>query len=232
MRDRSAEILEATIREFILSGAPVSSAHLYARYNFGIKPASIRIELTDLTDRGYLEQPHHAAGRVPSDAGYEFYAQRALNGAHPARATRGLTQAVQDNAWDHLADLMAEQLGAVGIVADLSEGYAFTRGLPSLVEHLDWESRDELAGILRDLEAIDERMQSFRTKIGADPHLFIGARSPFGSSSSLAAVAAQYSMRGRPVAIIAVGPKRMDYDRAAQLFATLSHLTDPTTKQP
>lgn len=228
MRDRSAEILEATVREFILTGAPISSAHLYERYDFGIKPASIRIELTDLTENGFLEQPHHAAGRVPSDAGYEFYAERAIEGANPGRTNSNITNAFRDSAWDSLADLMAAQMGAVGIVADLSGGYAVTRGLPSLVEHLDWESRDELAGILRDIEAIDDRMQAFRTKIGADPRLYIGARSPFGASSALATVAAQYSMRGRPVAIIAVGPKRMDYDRAAQLFATLAQLTDTT----
>jgi transcriptional regulator of heat shock response len=227
MRDRSADILEAVVREFILSGDPVSSSHLYERYDFGIKPASIRIELTNLTEDGFLEQPHHAAGRVPSDAGYEFYAERAIEGANP-RSDRGLAGALQDRAWDHLADLMAEQMGTVSVVADLSGGYAFTRGLPSLVERLDWESRDELAGILRDIEAIDERIGAFRSKLARDPHLYIGARSPFGRDSALATVAAQYSLRGHPVAIIAVGPKRMDYDRAAQLFATLSRLTDTT----
>ncbi len=224
MRDRSAEILEATVREFISSGVPVSSSHLYERYDFGIKPATIRIELTDLTDQGFLEQPHHAAGRVPSDTGYEFYAARALSGAHPAKAGHGITAAIRESAWDHLADLMAEQMGAVGIVADLTDGYAFTRGLPQLVERLDWESRDELAGILRDIEAIDERIGSFRSRLGVDPRLFIGKSSPFGRTSALAAVAAQYSLRGHPIAIIAVGPKRMDYDRAAQLFATVDHL--------
>lgn len=229
MRDRTQDILEATIREFIATGIPVSSAHLYDRYDFGIKPASIRIELTDLTDSGYLEQPHHAAGRVPSDRGYEFYAQRALGGAHPARSARTISAAVQQRAWDALAEQLASQLGAVSVVADLSGGFAITRGLPALVEHLDWESRGELAGILRDIEAIDQCIDAFRTRIGDDPRLFIGAQSPFGSRSTLATVAAQYNLRGSPVAIIAVGPKRMDYDRAAELFATLAHLVDDTT---
>lgn len=224
MRDRSLEILEATVREFILTGAPVSSAHLYERYDFGIKPASIRIELTDLTDSGFLEQPHHAAGRVPSDTGYEFYAERALGGAAPSRVSRGLGTALNASAWDDLAEELASELGSVSIVADLEGGYAFTRGIPTLVESLDWESRSELAGILRDLEAIDERMASFRAKLGADPRLFIGKGSPFGATSALAAVAAQYSLRGHPFAIIAVGPKRMDYQRAAEIFAAVDHL--------
>ncbi len=224
MRDRSAEILEATVREFISSGAPVSSSHLYERYDFGIKPASIRIELTDLTDRGFLEQPHHAAGRIPSDAGYEFYAQRALGGANTARSSRDVADALRASAWDNLADLMASQMGTVGIVANPQGGIAFTRGIPSLVEQMDWESRDELAGILRDIESIDERIGALRSRLSHDPQLFIGKSSPFGRTSSLAAVAAQYSLRGHPIVIIAVGPKRMDYERAAQLFATVDHL--------
>lgn len=227
MRDRSAEILEATVREFIATGMPVSSAHLYERYDFGIKPATIRIELTDLTHLGFLEQPHHAAGRVPSDIGYEFFADRAIADANPARSNRSLDAALQGNAWEHLAALLADELGAVGIVADLNDGYSFTRGLPSLVENLSWDDRDELAGILRDIEAIDERMSAFRARLGgSSPQVFIGKGSPFGRGA-LAAVAAEYSLSGRPIAIIAIGPKRMDYDRAARIFATVAHLTEP-----
>ncbi len=226
MRNRAAEILEATVREFILTGLPVSSSHLYERYDFGIKPASIRIELTDLTDEGFLEQPHHAAGHVPSDRGYEYYALRALEDPAPSRGFRGMADAVRASAYDDLADLLAEQVGAVGVVADLDRGYAVTRGLPALVERLDWESREELAGILRDIEGIDERIARFGAKIGTDPRPYIGSRSPFGGHGALAAIAARYSLHGRPVAIIAVGPKRMDYDRAATLFAALQDLSE------
>jgi len=224
MRDRSAEILEATVREFIRSGSPVSSSHLYDNYDFGIKPASIRIELTDLTDSGYLEQPHHAAGRVPSDAGYLFFGERAFAGASPWRGSRAFDQALQKSSWDRLSELVAERLGGVSVVADLDQGYAFTRGIPSLVERMDWESRDELAGILRDIESIDERLGALRAKLGTSPRIFIGDGSPFGPDHDLATVAARYQMRGRPIAIIAVGPKRMDYLRAAELFAAVDHL--------
>src|SRR3989338_10924172 len=81
MFDRTADILEAVIEEFINGGEPVSSSHLYKRHNFGIKPAMIRLELEKLADEGFLEQPHHSAGRVPTDRGYEFFAERALEAA-------------------------------------------------------------------------------------------------------------------------------------------------------
>lgn len=227
MRDRAAEILAATVKEFIETGMPVSSAHLYDRYDFGIKPASIRIELTDLTDAGYLEQPHHAAGRVPSDEGYAFFAERALEGATPGRSVRALEEALGASAWDDFAHALALELGAAAVVADLRDGYAWTRGISSLVEHLDWDSREELAEIIRDLEAVDQRIDAFRTRLGGTvPQVFIGKGNPLGTTA-LATLAAQYSFDGHPIAIIAVGPKRMDYARAARLFATVDHLITP-----
>src|SRR5271155_5233346 len=88
MNDRASQILEAAIQEFIDTGEPVSSGWLYNKYDFGIKPAMIRLELDALEDSGYLEQPYHSAGRVPTDEGYEFYVERAcLTGASERRQT-------------------------------------------------------------------------------------------------------------------------------------------------
>lgn len=225
MRDRSLDIFEATVREFIRTGEPVSSSRLYEQYDFGIKPASIRIELTDLTDAGYLEQPHHAAGRVPTDRGFALYADRALAGAHPARESRGLGSALQARAWDELSALLAAQLGTVGIVADLDEGHAYTRGIPSLVDGLEGESREELSGIIRDLEAVAGRIGRYRDRFRPDgPRAFIGKGGPVAGSGALASVAARYDLGDRSLLIVAVGPKRMDYDRAAAIFATVDHL--------
>src|SRR5580700_8422643 len=78
MNERTSQILEAAIQEFIDSGEPVSSGRLYEQYDFGIKPAMIRLELDALEEEGYLQQPYHSAGRIPTDRGYEFYAARAL----------------------------------------------------------------------------------------------------------------------------------------------------------
>jgi transcriptional regulator of heat shock response len=223
MRDRQADILAATIREFIRTGLPVSSAQLYERYDFGIKPASIRIELTNLTDEGFLEQPHHAAGRVPSDAGYAFYAHRAVEDAQPKRSHQSLSDAIADATFEELAEQIAREIGGVSVVSDMRRK-AVTRGLSSLVEHLDWDSREELASIVRDIERIDDCIDAFTRRLGGAPQLFIGKQSPFAHHETLAALAAQYSLRGHPVTIITIGPKRMDYDRAASLFATVDHL--------
>ena len=83
LTERGEQILQAVIQGFIDTKEPVSSGWLYNKYDFGIKPAMIRLELDALTQGGYLEQPYHSAGRVPSDAGYE-----AFRPAHPCGAGR------------------------------------------------------------------------------------------------------------------------------------------------
>src|SRR5690242_2022694 len=92
LTDRSFEILEAAIREFITTGDPVSSSLLYKRHNFGIRPAMIRAELSELAERGYLEQPYHSAGRVPSNRGYEFFAERVIAAERAAARVEELAQ--------------------------------------------------------------------------------------------------------------------------------------------
>lgn len=61
------------VDDYVASAEPVGSASIARRYHLGISPATIRNELADLEEQGYLEQPHASAGRIPSDKGYRYY---------------------------------------------------------------------------------------------------------------------------------------------------------------
>jgi len=71
--DRKLKILQAIIKDFITTAEPVGSRTLAKKYNLGISSATIRNEMADLEELGFLEQPHTSAGRVPSDKGYRLY---------------------------------------------------------------------------------------------------------------------------------------------------------------
>lgn len=66
-------ILRAITDDYISSAEPVGSRTIARKYNLGVSPATIRNEMADLEEMGYLEQPHTSAGRIPSDTGYRFY---------------------------------------------------------------------------------------------------------------------------------------------------------------
>jgi len=70
---RQTNILNAVIREYVKRARPVSSASIARRYRLGISPATVRNEFTELTEEGYLFQPHTSAGRAPTNRGYRFY---------------------------------------------------------------------------------------------------------------------------------------------------------------
>lgn len=70
---RSRRILYAAVTEYIATGEPVGSRKLGRRYGFDVSPATIRNELSDLEDQGYLMQPHTSAGRVPTDQGFRAF---------------------------------------------------------------------------------------------------------------------------------------------------------------
>lgn len=79
---RKKRILEAIIVNYIATAEPVGSRTLAKNYDFGVSPATIRNEMADLEDMGYLEQPHTSAGRVPSDKGYRAYVNELLINRH------------------------------------------------------------------------------------------------------------------------------------------------------
>lgn len=73
MEDRKQAILRAVVHEFTTSAVPVGSQALQSRYFVNLSSATIRSELADLVDLGYLAQPHTSAGRMPTDSGYRYF---------------------------------------------------------------------------------------------------------------------------------------------------------------
>lgn len=70
---RKQRILQAIVRDYVDTAEPVGSGALSERHDFGVKPATIRNEMAEMADLGYLDQPHTSAGRIPSEKGYRFY---------------------------------------------------------------------------------------------------------------------------------------------------------------
>ena len=73
LSERKQKILHAIIEEYIGTAEPVGSRVLSKHDELGLSSATIRNEMADLEDMGYLVKPHTSAGRVPSDIGYRFY---------------------------------------------------------------------------------------------------------------------------------------------------------------
>ena len=73
LSERKKLILKAIIDSHIHNGEPVGSKYLSENKQIACSSATIRNEMAELEEAGYLEQPHSSAGRVPSEKGYRFY---------------------------------------------------------------------------------------------------------------------------------------------------------------
>jgi len=78
LTERQRMILTAIVDDYVRSAEPVGSRSISKRGDVGFSPATIRNEMSDLEELGYLEQPHTSAGRVPSNKGYRYYVDHLL----------------------------------------------------------------------------------------------------------------------------------------------------------
>lgn len=77
--NRKKKVLQAIIEEYINTAEPVSSATILEKYDLNCSSATIRNDMVELEQIGYLEKPHTSAGRLPSAKGYRFYVDELLN---------------------------------------------------------------------------------------------------------------------------------------------------------
>ena len=73
LSERKLKVLQAIIADYVKTAEPVGSRTLSKKPELGYSPATIRNEMADLEEMGYLTHPHTSAGRVPSDKAYRLY---------------------------------------------------------------------------------------------------------------------------------------------------------------
>jgi len=123
LTERQKLILALAIREYIESAQPVGSAHLVRRFNLDFSSATVRNEMQELTDLGYLRQPHTSAGRVPTEEGYRYFVRQLMGHTELPQATKSTIahqfyQAGHDvDSWMRLAaSVLAQHSQAAALV--------------------------------------------------------------------------------------------------------------------
>src|SRR5256886_8817113 len=90
--EREREILTAVVETFIATGEPVGSRTVARSNREGLSPATIRNVMADLSDSGYLEQPHTSAGRVPTSEAYRYYVEQITGNARLSQQDETIIQ--------------------------------------------------------------------------------------------------------------------------------------------
>lgn len=224
LTERSRRILEASVREFIETGQPVTSDALYRNYDFGIKPAMIRWELHYLMNDDFFTQPHLSGGRIPSDKAFRFFAECVLeseNAGHFGKNVRQMTEMVALGRLKDFVKKFADELGLLGVCFDMKREEIWQSGFAELLKAMEGYDVKRVWNVAEDVEQISERLlkeSDWWEEEPEWPRVFIG-RSPVTKSSDLSLVVGRAD-EGR-LLIFAVGPKRMDYERSVKLVKNL-----------
>jgi heat-inducible transcriptional repressor len=117
LEQRSEQVLYAIIAEYIATGEPVGSRTVSKKPDIGLSAASIRNIMSDLTDWGYIAQPHVSAGRIPTDRGYRLYVDRTVQLGPPDAQDQAAIESWILSAGSDLRDLMRKSSSVLAVLS-------------------------------------------------------------------------------------------------------------------
>jgi len=122
LNERKLQILQAIVADFIYSAEPVGSRTISKKYDMGLSPATIRNEMSDLEEMGYLTHPHTSAGRVPSDKAYRLYVDQLMRASE---LTDERKQAISSKLNDTAAELDRTIEKAASLLSEITNLVSF-----------------------------------------------------------------------------------------------------------
>jgi heat-inducible transcriptional repressor len=134
---RQRRILRGVVEEYVATGQPVGSRTVVERTELGVSPSTVRSELSELESQGLLTHPHTSAGRVPTERGYRYYADRLLERLEPQPAGFPLdlrsARTEVDAALQATTEMLSELTRLLALVSAPAMGTATVRHVEVLL---------------------------------------------------------------------------------------------------
>ena len=118
LNDRKIQILQAIINDYIETAEPVGSRTIAKKYNLGISSATIRNEMSDLEEMGFILQPHASSGRIPSDMGYRLYVDHLMQKKELGPEEQKYLQSIISRDISQIDYLMEETAKALSLLTN------------------------------------------------------------------------------------------------------------------
>jgi heat-inducible transcriptional repressor len=197
-----------------------------------VSSATVRNELSELEEQGYLTQPHTSAGRIPSEKGWRYYLDNLLPEAKLSSAEQKflsseLVRAERDgfSPIKALAKGLAE-LSREAVMVGFGPHDVYYTGLQNLFRQPEFESLEQVCNISAIIDHLDEAMAKvFDQEMKQEVEIFIGQDNPFGQDCSAVCTTIELD-KSEPGILGILGPFRLDYSsNIARLKLARSLLT-------
>ena len=133
LNERKMNILKAIVKDYIETAEAVGSRTISKKYNLGVSAATIRNEMADLEELGYLVQPYTSAGRIPTEKGYKLYVNSLMNTTELSDYDKEIIQKCVDSNMSRIQDLIHETSKMLSQLTNYTT-VAMTKHLSSLSE--------------------------------------------------------------------------------------------------
>ena len=230
--DRQGQILNTIIEEYIIRAQPISSKFLEKRYNFGICPATIRIEMQKLTDQGYLWQRHTSAGRMPTDKAYRCFVDNLLEEKvsdfdevfEIKKILRGEKGDIFNFAMD-LAKFLATASSNFAVLHILRKNFFWKEGWEKLLKEPEFEDRKFISNFTKFLENFEKKIEELN--INSEIKIYIGRENPFPRAKDFSIIISKCHLPQKEEGRLAIlGPKRMAYQKNISLLNSLAEILE------
>ncbi len=219
LTDRQKQLLKAIIEEYIENAEPVGSEVIEKKYDLGVSPATIRIEMGKLTEKGYLRQIHTSAGRTPTSMGFRLYVQELMKEkALPVSAEVSIREILlhqrskQERLIQEAVKSLAQRCNMLGMAVD-DDKQVYYAGASNI---LDWPEFYDIDVTKFVLSLFDEHpmlQDIIGSAQGAEPvHILFGEDMEFEYLKTTGFVFTRYEFSPNNGGVIGIiGPARMNF---------------------
>lgn len=231
MTTRQAKLLHAIIDDFINNATAVGSLTLAHKHNLGVSPATIRNEMADLVEQGYLEKLHSSSGRIPTNMAYRFFINEILRELDniETQLTANIYEELFQNRFDfdnliyQALNHLSGQAKSTSLV--LLDNRIYYSGLSYLVNNHSFLANSDLELILDILENKQMLHSIFsRAKSPNRVKIIIGEDSGISGLENCAFIFSAINLHGDKKGYLAVcGPTSINYPAVIPLVDFFSY---------
>src|SRR5258708_7303539 len=229
---RQQKLLNFLIQEYVRTAKPVPSALIARKTKLKASPATIRNDMNDLEEQGYLAQLHTSGGRVPTDRAYRYYVDRLLE--NPAeiktdlKDRKKIAQTLSQNQYNPratnkaIAAALSECTGNLVMAGIAQEAEFFKQGLVRLFQKPEFREIDNAFKLATFFESFDlifqlierEFFHTLGSPSGLPIQIMIGIENPFKQMRGQTIMSTKYILPGDIIgSLTLIGPTRMDYEK-------------------
>ena len=229
MKERSQKLLDYTIRNYIKTAQPVGSSLLVENAGLNISPATVRNELMELEQEGFLFQPHTSAGRVPTEKGYNFWLENFTKEKDLAKNKKNNLEKIKkifnppaggdkERLTKEIAKEVSELTKAAIIIGFSNQDIYYT-GISNLFSQPEFKKYELIYSISEVVDGIDVVLPKLFSGFKEEISILVGGANPFSPECSI-----MMSNIGKDSLFILLGPIRMDYEENKAVIKYLREL--------